>query len=322
MSKARIEILRLVKEGKITEEEADRILSGMEEGKASDAASDRTSGTGSGTTSDTSSSDRASTGDEGARSPGFGEALSQLLDHVGDVVRSSVDDAVGAAQRVFEEHRPDTEGVAISSDAFDLPAGSRLKVQPAVRVSFGGTSKGGHVVIRSTEEARARILRGEAVEVHRSGNDYFLTWAKGNLELEVPRTVSSLDARSMGGDLEVQQFAGPMSLETMGGEVRAFGVRSSLRARSVGGRVRIADLDLQEGFSTIRTTGGNVTVEITRRSSVAIQVSTVGGTIHFPQGTESESAGRARRRASAVIGDGKAELRIDTLGGDVEIRMV
>jgi hypothetical protein len=245
-----------------------------------------------------------------------------VLEHVGDMVRSSVDDAVGAAQRVFEEHRPGTEGVDIASGAFDLPAGSRLKVQPAVRVSFGGTSKGGHVVIRSTEEGCVRIVRGEAVEVHRSGSDYVLTWAKGNLELEIPRTIASLDARCLGGDLEVHQFEGPMSLETMGGEVRALGVRSSFRARTLGGRARIAGLDLQEGFSTISTTGGDVSVEITRTSSVTIQAGTVGGTITFPPGTESESAGRARRRATAVIGGGKAELRIDTLGGDVQVRMI
>lgn len=299
MSGARIEILKLVAEGKMSPEEAERILSSPDE-------------------QDESENKRA----EGTRSPGLGDAIGQVLEQVGDTVRSAVDDAVGTAHRVFEEHRPGTEGVGIASGAFDLPAGARLKVQQAIRVSFGGTSRGNNIVIRTAGEGSARIIRGEAVEVHRSGNDYVLTWAKGNLELEIPRSIASLEARCMGGDIEVHEFDGSMALETIGGEVRAFGVRSSFRARALGGRVRIGGLDLREGFSTISATGGDVKVEIAKTSSVTVHAATLGGVIDFPRGTGSEGARRGRRLATAVLGDGKAELRIDTLGGDVQLRLI
>jgi len=297
MTRARIEILKLVAQGKITPEEAERILSGIDPSSAEGAPH------------------------EGARGPGLGDTLSQVLEQVGETVRSAVDDAVGAAQRVFEEHRPGTEGVSTTSGGFDLPEGSRLKVQQALRVSFGGTSRGGPVILRSTGENRARIVRGEAVEVHRSGSDFVLTWAKGNLELEIPRNLAGLEVRCMGGDLEVQEFEGPMALETMGGEVRVLGARFPFRARTMGGRVRIANLALREGSSSISTTGGDVNVDFTKDASVTVRAGTLGGTIEVPPGSASES-GIARRRATAVIGDGKAELRIDTLGGDVRVRVV
>lgn len=299
MSKARIEVLKLVAEGKITPEDAERILRGID-----DQAEPETSA------------------DDSARSARLGDAISQVLEQVGDTVRNAVGDAVGTAHRVFEEHRPGTEGVGITSGGFDLPPGVHLKVQPAFRVSFGGTSRGGNLVIRSVGEGRVRIVRGEAVEAHRSGNDYVLTWAKGNLEIEIPASIASLEARCMGGDLAVHEFRGPMALETMGGELHVLGVRSSFRARTLGGRVRIDDLELREGFSIISTTGGDVEIGLAKSSSVTLRAGTIGGVIDFPPGTESERAGRAKRRASAVLGDGKAELRVDTLGGDVRVRLI
>jgi hypothetical protein len=298
MSNARIEILKLVAQGKISPEDAERILGEMDPSPGVDSAQP-----------------------EGPRSTArMGETLSHVLEQVSESVRGAVDDAVTSAQRVFEEHRTGTEGIDTTAGGFALPSGSRLKVQQAVRVSFGGTSRGANVIIRVAQDDRARIVRGEAAEVHKSGNDYVLTWAKGNLELEIPRSLSALEVRSLGGDLEIQGYAGPMAVETMGGEVRILGARASFRARTMGGRVRMADLDLREGLSSISTTGGDVLVELTKEASVTVRAGTLGGSIEFPPGSDRET-GVARRRATAVIGEGKAELKIDSLGGNVLVKV-
>ena len=293
MSQARVEILRLIAEGKISPEEGDRLLHALEE-----------------------------PGEQAGppRPTGFGEAVGQILEEVGETVRRAVDDAMGTAQRVFEETRADTESVEIGGGGFDVAPGSRLRVQQAMRMSFGGGSKGGNVILRASGEGRARIVRGEAIEVHRTGGDYVLTWAKGNLEIEVPRDLSSLDVRCLGGDLEVQQFPGPMTLDTAGGELRVLGPRSPFRFRSLGGRVRIVDLDLREGSASISSAGGEVSLQIAEGASITIHASTLGGVMEFPPGTERESQGRTRRRAVCVIGDGGGELKIDTLGGNVRVR--
>ena len=177
MSKAREEILRLVAEGKITPEEGDRLIAAL------DAPTSR---------------------QDPGHSTGFGEGIGQLFQEIGDAVRRGVEEAVSAAQRTFEEHHAGTTPIDVRSGSFDLPQGIRLRVQPAVRFSFGGGSRGGHVIIRGVDGPQARILRGEAVEVHRRDDEIFLTWAKGNLELELPRHCAALDVRCMGGDLEVE----------------------------------------------------------------------------------------------------------------------
>lgn len=293
MSQARLEILKLIADGKVSPEEGDRMLRALDEQEAAEGSN---------------------------RPPGFGEAMGLFLGEVGETVRRAVDDALGTAQRIFEETRQDSEGVEIGAEGFELPAGSRLRVQQAMRMSFGGGSKGGNVILRAAGDGRARIVRGEAIEVHRSDGDYVLTWAKGNLELEVPPNLAALDVRCLGGDLEIQQFPGPMMLETAGGELRVQSPRAPFRFRSLGGRVRIADLDFREGSASISSAGGEVSIQVAEGASVTIIASTFGGVIDFPPGSERDAQGKARRRAVCAIGLGNAELRIETLGGNVRVR--
>lgn len=295
MSEARMEILRLVAEGKLSPEEGDRRLRALEE-------QERVGGPGP------------------SRSAGFGDAMTQAIEEVGETVRRVFDDALGSAQRIFEETRADTETVEIGVDGFDIPSGSRLRIQQAMRVSFGGGSKGGNVILRTAGTSRVRIIRGEAIEVHRTEADFVLTWAKGNLELEIPSDLAGLDVRCLGGDLEIQDFPGPMSLDTAGGELRVQGPRAPFRFRSLGGRVRVADLDLRDGHAAISSAGGEVMVEAATHASITIVASSLGGAMEFPPGSERESQGKTRRRAVSVIGAGSAELKIDTLGGNIRVK--
>ena len=295
MSGARIEILKLIAEGKVSPEEGERMLAALDH-------------------------EETPAPDDVIPSKSWTDGIARAMQDVADTVRRAVDDAIGATQKVFDEHRPGTESVEITGSEFPVVPGARLKVQHAVRVSFGGTSKGGDVVLRPGAEDRVRIVRGQAIEVHRNAADYILTWAKGNLELEIPSTLTGLDVRCLGGDLEVQQFPGPMTLETMGGELRVRSPRSAFRVRTLGGRARVVDMDLREGIASINSTGGDVHVDLAPTASITIRATTLGGTITFPPGAETETEGRARRRATCMIGDGKAAFTIDTLGGDVRVR--
>ncbi len=304
MSDARKEILRLVADGKITPEEGDRLLRALE-------------GPSAGTGQETPDAAGEAQAGRGGR---LADGIAQVIEEVGETVRRAMEDALGTAQRAFDEHRATTESVEIRDGRFSAPPGARLKVQQAIRLSFGGGSKGGNVILRAAPDDVVRVIRGEAVEAHRNGADYVLTWAKGNLELEVPRSLSGLDVRCMGGDLEVADFIGPMSLETMGGELRVQSPRAPFKFRTLGGKVRVVDCDLRDGTATINSTGGDVFVQFAPDASVTVRASSLGGTFDFPPGTKREEQGRTLRRASCAIGQGAAEIRIDTLGGDVRIR--
>lgn len=291
MSNARIEILRLIAEGKITPEEGERLLDAL--------------------TEDPAGADKAP--------PRFGEAMGQMLQEMGETVRKAVDDAIGSAQQAFDEHRRGTESVDIGGGGFDLESGGRLRIQQAVRMSLGGGSKGGSLIARAIPGNRIRIIRGEAIEVHRNPDGHVVTWAKGNLEIEIPQDLAGLEVRSMGGDVEIVSFPGPMALDSMGGEQRIQSPRAAFRCRSLGGRVRIADLDLREGASAISTAGGDVDIEAASGASLLVKISTLGGEIETPPGTEQDSQRGTRRRTTCVLGSGEGELQIQTLGGSVRL---
>jgi hypothetical protein len=78
---------------------------------------------------------------------------------------------------------------------------------------------------------------------------------------------------------------------------------------------------MKEGIASINTTGGDVVLETTSDASITVHASSLGGSIEFPPGTEQTAQGKARKRALCVIGDGSGDLRINTLGGDVRVRL-
>jgi len=295
MSKARMEILKLVAEGRISPEEGDRLHAALDDTDVPESENE-------------------------TATKSWTDGLAVSLRDFADSVRRTVDDAICSAQKVFDEHRPETESVEIAGGVFRVDPEARLKIQHAIRVSFGGSSKGSDIIIRTGLENQVRIVRGQAVEVHRNGSDYVLTWAKGNLEVEVPERLRGLDVRCLGGDLEVQSFPGPMSLETMGGEMRVRSPRSPLHCRTLGGKARIADMILTEGTTSIHSTGGDVQIDLSSSASLTIRATTLGGRIEFPEGTERDAQGRTRRRAVCVVGEGSGTLTIDTLGGNVRVR--
>lgn len=317
MSEAKLEILRLVAQGKVTPEEAHRLLDALDGPSANDPG-------GSSETwrqADDPSRAESKDTDEPGRANRLADGFAQVVEEVGETVRRAVEDAVSVAGRVFEETRPGTTSVPLTDGGFVPEAGTRLKLQQAIRVSWGGGSRGGNIIARSIPgTGQVRIVRGDAVEIHRSESEYVLTWAKGNLEVKFPQSIPGLEVRCMGGDLEIVDYPGPMSLETMGGEVRVQSPRSPFRLRTLGGRVRVAGCAIKEGVSSINTTGGDVVLETSPEASVTIHASSLGGSIEFPTGTESSSQGVGRKRAECRIAEGVGELRINTLGGDIKVK--
>lgn len=290
MSNPRLEILKMVAEGKLSPEDGDRLIKALNDGSGGD-------------------------GNGGVRS-NFGRAL----DDAAQAVKSAATEGVRAVQKVFEEHRPGTEPVMPHSGSFDLPAESTLRIQPAFRVSIGGTSAGGSVVLRGVDTESARIVKGSAVEIHRYENEYVLTWAKSQLELEVPRNLENLFIRGFGGDIRMTEFDGSFRLEGLGGNFDIEGIRRPFRIRSVGGSVRIRDLAVTEGSSHITTTGGDVEIDTAAGASVEIKASTsLGGSLVLPDGA-AIIEGRTRRKGTVRIGSAIGALRIDTVAGWVRVR--
>jgi len=209
MSSARLEILKMVAEGKISPEDGERLLSALKEGRSprdgsdTDSSGRETRREGAGEPEDPFGSARNR---EGFRSAT--ENLGRAFEDAAAAVRVAATEGMRAFQKVFDEHRPGTEPVPLEGNTFEVPEGVALRIHPAIRLSVGGGSAGSAVVVRPVDGNLVRIVRGAAVEVHRFEKDYFLTWAKSALEIEVPRAVTSLVVRGVGGNVSIYGFGG------------------------------------------------------------------------------------------------------------------
>ncbi|MCA9757393.1 MAG: hypothetical protein KDA27_16435 [Candidatus Eisenbacteria bacterium] len=301
MSKARIEILQMIAEGKVSPEDGARLLDALDDG---DAGATKTG------------NPRAGRAKESAKDAA--ENLGRAFEDAARAVKSAAQEGVRAAQKVFDEHRPETELVRLENGAFEVPEGGTLRIQPAFRVSIGGGSAGGAVTVRGIPGAQVRVLEGSAVEVHKNEGDYILTWAKSALVVEVPATLARLVVRSF-GNVTLSEFGNQFRIESFGGNVSALGASAPFKIRALGGSVRIRDLALREGTAAVRATGGDIDVIPTEEASVEIHAAaTLGGRLQLPKGAV-RSDSKTRRKGVVVLGEGKSELELDALSGWVRV---
>jgi hypothetical protein len=295
MSKARLEILKMIHEGKISPEDGENLIDALDEGYPKQKP-------------------------KRPRGSGPSINIGRAFDDAAQAVKTAAREGVQAVQKVFEEHRPGTVPVTPAGGEIELPDGATLRIHPAFRLSMGGTSAGGGVTIRGIDGNRARVIQGSAIEIHRLENEYVLSWAKSNLELEVPRYLGQLSIRGFGGNVDLSGYRGPFRVDGLGGNFSVEGAHAPFRIRSVGGSVRIRDLDLKEGTSSITTTGGDVEINAAPDASVEIRAkTTLGGSLSLPDVPGRYVTGRRRRRGSCVLGMGEAKLRIETVAGWIRV---
>lgn len=303
MSKARLEILQMIAEGKVSAEDGARLLDALDEGNAPGVGSDR-------------SAPKAGRAKDQAKDAA--ENIGKAFEDAARAVKSAAVEGVRAAQKVFDEHRPETEIVHLENGSFEIPEGGTLRIQPAFRVSIGGGSAGGAVTVRGVSGAQARVSQGSAIEVHKNENDYILTWAKSGLVVEVPSTLARLVVRSF-GNVNLGDYAGQFRIESFGGNVSVAGAHSPFKIRALGGSVKIRDLSLHQGVAAVRATGGDIDVTPTEDASVEIHAAaTLGGRLQLPKGAV-RSDSKTRRRGAVILGEGRAELELDTLSGWVRV---
>jgi hypothetical protein len=174
--------------------------------------------------------------------------------------------------------------------------------------------------VRPVDGDLVRVMRGSAVEVHRYEKEYFLTWAKSALEIEVPSKVTSLIARGVGGNVSIYGFPGEMRIDALGGTVVVDAPVRPFRISSVGGTVRLIDLGITSGSSSITATGGDVHISIAPDASLELRATaSFGGGLELPSGS-TQVTGRTRHRGTCRFGAGAARLKVDTVAGWIRVR--
>jgi hypothetical protein len=160
------------------------------------------------------------------------------------------------------------------------------------------------------------LFGGGRVRVHvRVPERYSLDVRTGGGSIEIDDLGGTATARTSGGSIELDGAEGPVELRTSGGPIRAENVEGDLSVRTSGGGIRIADVT---GSVEARTSGGSIQVHDV---GGPVMARTSGGSISVrfddvPEGSLETSGGSIEAEFSE-----EAAFRLDakTSGGRVRI---
>lgn len=161
-----------------------------------------------------------------------------------------------------------------------------------------------------------------------------------DLEIHLPRG-ASLDIETVTAPIHVQDVVGHIRLETVTGTIEYEGDAPSLSLETVTGDIRAAGSSLERGqFESVQgdivwtggiaargrisfdTVGGSVEMRLPDGVSASFDVETTMGDIDtdFEVRTQRVSRWTRAQELHFTIGDGGAEISIETLQGDVRLR--
>lgn len=316
-NKERMEVLRMVAEGKISAEEGARLLEAL--------------------TSGTSRYPKKDPPKDKSDAPPFEPFdLGNLFGEIGRAIHDTVLDTVGAVSDVFEQPAADYEGV--EELELELEEGTVLTIKPLSAPSRGRRGRRAHcrprygwgdryvneelgdVIVSASPDSIFRAT-GEGLSLAGEGDQRTLLWGGDDLTLQLPASVARLVVRTFNGDVTVTDAPCELEVFSLAGDVSISGQQRSTWVRNTRGDVRLDSLEITEGELTIETYGGDVRLGCGDRLSATLDISTMGGAISI---RDDLAADRKKptwpgSTAKITVGEGTAAATIKTMGGDVQI---
>ncbi len=307
MSEEQREILKMVADGVITVEEAERLLRALDEGARA----------------------REGQRHQGRRTvSGALEALGDLVAEIGPLVRNAVEDAItGIGLGVGEGDEPegefapwDGEPIALSEGTtvdISHARGHRLVVRRATDLVIEGVP-GDHCSIDAT--------RAQGVRERLHAGRLQIRWSEGDLVVRVPKTAGKVVARMMGGSIRACGLPCPSHLRTLGGSLELEGVDASCDAKAVGGSITLGLCPGFRGDGRLHAVGASIVATVPHDVRCALHAVTVGGSIEVEgAATELERSRAVGKQVVDLVFGGEpidASLALHSVGGTITVRRI
>jgi hypothetical protein len=351
MSEERMRVLEMVRDGRISAEEAARLLEALQ--------ADRKVRTG--TTTERIDDPLGNLASAVAEALQTGNWRGLAGSFVGSWSGGPLAGLERRRQREAEgwQFRTFSEG---EQGTFDLPEGAHLIVE----------HEAGSVEATAGDGPARLILEGEGahnfgVYVAQKDQEVIVAayrtapFAKmPRLKLSVPRHVTHASLRTAGGSLTAEGFAGPISLKTAGGSIRVReqrggtvdaktaggsikvggtpsridlktaggsirfeGLTEGFDVKTSGGSIHLSGVRLTSGDHSAKTSGGSVHIELTRDSSVEISAKTSAGgiNVNLPGAEGEQSGSRVSRKYHGQYRGSGARLDLSTAAGSVSLHL-
>ncbi len=307
MSEAQTEILKMLSDNAITVDEAERLLTALNEGEKRREESKSRAG---GTRSVSSVLD----------------SLGEVLYGIGPMVKNTVEEVMTGVlgDELGDLDEEELKHVEPIEGKYKIEEGMQMVIMNDWK---GGRSKG-DLVIQGVEGNLCKIDEESSKNVRvQQGSFYFvIRWAGGPLKVEVPETVTRLKVNSRGGDIRVKQLGCEMNLKTLVGNLEMLGLGKHFRAKTMGGNINAVLSKEWQGNAQVHTMGGNIDLSIPDDVSLKVKSTTMGGTVKIDKDIRQLESKQFFSGSSVTVQVGEEEtnsfIALKTMGGDIELRKV
>jgi hypothetical protein len=291
MSEEQAKILKMLAEGKIKAEQAERLLAAIGEGGGSAPA-------------------RPPAEESMAK---LGKLVERIVSNRGLSFAGISEDTAGEPVQAPEQGfavSPDTvvevkaKGCNVRVVRSDQEG--MLTVIPGDGQNVSVRQSDGRVSVRAWPGAGNLAVRLPAVK------SLALDTAGGNAELDGLRT--NVEASVKGGNLTAKDCAGRLGLKVMGGNADVEGQISGINLKCMGGSANVRGISIVEGEHNVKVMGGGASLTVSPGASLTVRAKAFGG------GVTADGPSAAGSHGEFKFGDGAAALDVKAFGGGVDIR--
>jgi DUF4097 and DUF4098 domain-containing protein YvlB len=231
----------------------------------------------------------------------------------------------------------DVESVEIRGD------GSRIEIV----VEIPDKSDWGHKVNDADAQLEIRVPRGAEVEIESLSADVEITGISGDARAESvsgditietdsrsieagavsgdvrikANAANEIEVEAVSGDVEIEGISGSVSVEAVSGDIEIKGSLSRAEFEAVSGDITIWANLLPGARIEINSLSGRVDLALPANASARFRVETFSGSIKSDFGSAARSGEYSPGMdLDATIGDGDADVRIESFSGTVRIR--
>ncbi len=288
MSEERARILKMLEDGKITAEDAAKLIEALGKG-------DRTK-------------------ELLFHVPKFGKRHHKEFDMIPDVVsrtvRRAVETGIGERMHIRTQKFSAKEEIAVRAVSSDI------KIEGWDKDEILLESHGLGKVNEEEKQLHIKTLSGDMKLNLPMKTKLGLSTVSGDIKLEKLQT--EVDIHSVSGDIEIDNFEGKMAIKTVSGDVTGKDLTGNIWTKSQSG-----DIDLEFVASDqceFETASGDILIALPKDANLVLELYTDEGEINLDIPKPYEEMEKEEGFLKIGLGDKKGKFVCRTDSGDIEIR--
>ena len=242
------------------------------------------------------------------------------------IVRTWEKDAVRVVarhqQRTEVRIRPGSNGLSISASGSHGPQGSvdyEITAPAWMPVRVEGTYN--FVTIEGAQaEVYANTVRGDVII---KGGTGVVTAKSVEGEVQVDGARGKINVSSVNEKVRIANTSGDITAESVNGGITMTGMESaSVDASSVNGTITYEGKLADNGHYSFGTHNGDIVLGLPENANATFTIRTFSGSFSSEFTLEGYNRGDAQRgrRATATLGNGRADVSVESFGGSIRLR--